>query len=125
MGVMGTAVKVLIGLVLVLPMTAYVVGSLVAAADTPQPHQPIIVQAPTKTPDKPAPSPSGKPTEKPGHDKNDDHGGKGKGNDDPGTVIVTPSPSDLFDDNGGLEDNSGKGSGGGDDDSSGSGSGHG
>ena len=35
MGVMGIAWKVVVGLVLLLPMTAYVVGSLVAAADEP------------------------------------------------------------------------------------------
>lgn len=124
MGFMGIAVKVLIGLVLLLPMTAYVVGSLVAAADPPRQHDPIIVQEQTNTPNKPDPSPSEKPTKKAGHDKKDDHGGgKGTGNDD-GTppTVIPPSPSDLFDDHGGL-DNSGKGSGGGGDDSSGKGSG--
>ena len=126
MGVMGIAVKVLIGLVLLLPMTAYVVHGLVAAAVEPTPHTPIIVQEQTNTPKKQDPSPSGKPTEKPGHHKKGHGEGQGRGNDDnnPPTVIP-PSPSDLFDDNGGDEDNSGKGSGGGEDDSSGKGSGHG
>ena len=48
MGFMGIAVKVLIGLVLLLPMTAYVVGSLVAAADPPRQHDPIIVEQRTQ-----------------------------------------------------------------------------
>lgn len=128
MVVMGIAVKVLIGLVLLLPMTAYVVVSLVAAAEEPQQHQPIIVQEPTQKAHHPARPPSPKQSHKPGHDRNDDHGkNKGRGgSDDSDPVIVQPSPSvmdddgDVFDDHGGG-DNSGKGSG---DDSSGKGSGH-
>jgi hypothetical protein len=123
MGFMGIAVKVLIGLVLLLPMTAYVVGSLVAAADPPRQHDPIIVQEPAKTSDHPRQSPSAKPTEKPGHHKGDDK--HGRGNDDNETPeVITPSPSELFDDHGGL-DNSGKGSDGGGDDGGSSGKGSG
>ena len=126
MGFMGIAVKVLIGLVLLLPMTAYVTWSLVAAADPPPKHTPIIVHEQTKAPAKPSHSPSAKPTEK----RTDHHGknsGRG-GSDDNGPKVIQPSPSvmdddgDVFDDHGGL-DNSGKGSGGGDDNSSGKGSG--
>ena len=122
---MGIAVKVLIGLVLLLPMTAYLVGSLVAAAVEPPQHDPIIVEEQTQKPDDPGKSPSQKHTHKP-----DDHGknrGHGDGSDDD-PEVVQPPPSvmdddgDVFDDHGGL-DNSGKGSGGGDD-SSGKGSGH-
>jgi hypothetical protein len=115
---MGTAWKVVVGLVLLLPMTAYVVGSLVAAAEEPVQHEPIIVQERTHTPE-PSQSPSKKPTQKPGGDKTD------RGGDDPGDdetpEIITPSPDDLFDDHGG-DDNSGKGSGDDDDDNSGKGS---
>jgi hypothetical protein len=120
MVVMGTAVKVVVGLVLLLPMTAYVVGSLVAAADEPQEHAPIIVEEQTRTPDKPSQSPSAKPTNKP----DDDNSGKGKGGDDDDPPeVIPPSPSDLFDDHGGDDDNSGKGSGDDDnDDNSGKGS---
>jgi hypothetical protein len=125
MGFMGIAVKVLIGLVLLLPMTAYVTWSLVAAADPPPQHTPIIVEQ-TKTPDHTRQSPSAKPTEK----TDDDNKGRGpgRGGDDDDPVVVQPSPSvmdddgDVFDDHGG-DDNSGKGSGGDDDDSSGKGSG--
>jgi hypothetical protein len=39
MGFMGIAVKVLIGLVLLLPMTAYVTWSLVAAAEAHPDHR--------------------------------------------------------------------------------------
>jgi hypothetical protein len=124
MGFMGIAVKVLIGLVLLLPMTAYVVGSLVAAAEEPRQHDPIIVEEQTQKPADPGTSPSQPHTHKPdNHGKNKGHGGGS--DDDP--EVVHPSPSvmddddDEFDDHGGL-DNSGKGSGGGDD-SSGKGSG--
>ena len=121
---MGIAWKVAVGLVLVLPMTAYVVGSLVAAAVEPPPHTPIIVQEQPQSP-KPSESPSDKPSKKHGDDKKgDDHKGRGSDDNSP-PVVIQPSPSDLFDDNGGDEDNSGKGSGGSDDDSSGKGSGHG
>jgi hypothetical protein len=101
----------------VLPMTAYVVGSLVAAADAPVEHAPIIVEQQTHTPE-PSQSPSAKHTKKPGEEKTDHeehHGG-----DDDGPEVITPSPS-VFDDNGG-DDNSGKGSG---DDSGGDSSGKG
>jgi len=127
MGFMGIAVKVLIGLVLLLPMTAYVVGSLVAAAVEPPQHEPIIVQEQTQKPSDPGKSPSHKHTHKPGDDRQGGHGkNRGRGGDDD-PVVVQPSPSvmdddgDVFDDHGGG-DSSGKGSGG---DSSGSGSGHG
>jgi hypothetical protein len=111
MVVMGIAVKVVVGLVLLLPMTAYVVGSLVAAADEPREHAPIIVEEQTRTPGNPSQSPSAKPT-----DKTDDDGkgrgrGRGRGGDDDDPPeVIPPSPSDLFDDHGGDDDNSGKGS---------------
>lgn len=123
---MGMAWKVAVGLVLLLPMTAYVVGSLVAAADEPRQHDPIIVQEPVATPDPPDKSPSGRPepSEKPSRSPGDDD--SGHGDDDP--EVITPDPSDLFDDHGGDrpddDDNSGRGSGGDDDDdNSGKGSG--
>lgn len=123
MVVMGIALKVVIGLVLILPMTGYVVGSLVAAADEPQEHTPIIVEEQTRSPGKASTSPSAKPTEKPGEHKGDR--GDDRGDDDPddddSPEVVTPSPDDLFDDHGG-DDNSGKGSGSDDGDNSGKGS---
>jgi hypothetical protein len=123
MGFMGIAVKVLVGLVLLLPMTAYVVGSLVAAADEPREHAPIIVEEQTRTPDNPSQSPSAKPTKKTDDDDKGRGRGRGRGGDDNDPPeIVTPSPSDLFDDHGGDDDNSGKGSGDDNDDNSGKGS---
>jgi hypothetical protein len=121
MGVMGIAVKVLVGLVLLLPMTAYVVGSLVAAADEPREHAPIILQEQTKSPDKPKQSPSEKPTHKPSDDKSDR--GDDDESDDP--EVITPSPSVFDDDDEDDEDHSGPGGGGDDggDDNSGKGSG--
>src|SRR5215210_4481361 len=90
MGFMGIAVKVLIGLVLLLPMTAYVVGSLVAAADPPRQHDPIIVQEQTKTPNNPGQSPSAKPTEKPDHHKTGHGDDPSGGNGDDGPPVVVP-----------------------------------
>jgi hypothetical protein len=120
MVVMGIAVKVVVGLVLLLPMTAYVVGSLVAAADEPQEHAPIIIEEQTKSPENPSQSPSAEPTKKTEDDDKGRGRGRGRGgDDDPGDdetpEIITPSPDDLFDDHGG-DDNSGKGSGDDDDD---------
>jgi hypothetical protein len=125
MGVMGIAWKVVIGLALVLPMTAYVVGSLVAVADEPPQHEPIIVEEQTQAPN-PSRSPSDKPTEKPSDknpDRGDDHGGD---DDDETPEVITPSPSEFDDDD--DDDNSGQGRGrgrggdDGDDDNSGPGS---
>ena len=124
---MGIAWKLVVGLVLLLPMTAYVVGSLVAAADEPRQHDPIIVEERSQAPSD-AGRPSEKPTVRPSDDENDDHGrGRGRGGDD--DEVITPSPSvmddddddDEFDDHGGDNgggDNSGSGS-----DNSGKGSG--
>jgi hypothetical protein len=132
MGDMGIAGKVAVGLVLLLPMTGYVVRSLVAAAEPPREHAPIIVQEQTDSP-KPSKSPSDKPKKGDKDDREDDHKGQGKGDDrsdegdDDPPEIIQPSPSDLFDDDfddDGDDDNSGKGSSGSDDDSSGKGSGH-
>jgi hypothetical protein len=133
MGDMGIAWKVAVGLVLLLPMTGYVVGSLVAAADPPREHAPIIVQEQTDSP-RPSKSPSDKPRNHKGdRDDRDDHKGEDKGDDDGDDdppVVIQPSPSDLFDDDDfdddddGDDDNSGKGSSGSDSDSSGKGSGH-
>jgi hypothetical protein len=117
MEVMGIAWKVVVGLVLLLPMTAYVVGSLVATAEEPPEHAPIIVEERTQAPDTSGPSPSEKPTQKPSDDKSDrkdDHGGD---DDDETPEVVTPSPSEFDDDD--DDDNSGQGRGrgrGGDDD---------
>jgi hypothetical protein len=120
MVVMGIAVKLAVGLVLLLPMTAYVVGSLVAAADEPREHAPIILEEPTRTPEK--------PTDKSTDHRPDDHKSQ-RGGDDHEPQVIPPSPDvldddgDVFDDHGG---NSGPGGGGDDsggDDSSGKGSG--
>ncbi|MGH3335741.1 MAG: hypothetical protein ACRDOZ_07970, partial [Nocardioides sp.] len=122
MGVMGVAWKVVLSLVLVLPMTAYVVGSLVAAADEPREHAPIIIEERSQAPDNPRPSPSEKPTKKPSDnrsDRGDDHGGDDESD---GPDVVFPSPSE-FDDDDDDEDHSGPGGGGDDaDDNSGKGS---
>ncbi|WP_028645048.1 hypothetical protein [Nocardioides sp. URHA0020] len=107
---MNTVWKVLLGLALVVPMGAYVVGSLAAsAADDPTPRPTIVIQEPstsptpssTATPTPPStpthsssPSPSGSATSDDGVEvitpdyddveENDDHGGRGRGGDDKG-----------------------------------------
>ena len=85
---MKTLVKTLIALGLVLPLGAYVAGSLAAVgADDPRPHDTIVIRdSPTRSasPDL-RPSPSARSTP-------DDHG-------EP--EVVTPSVHDLGDDHGG------------------------
>jgi hypothetical protein len=79
---MSTLVKIAVALAVVLPLGAFVVGSLAASgAEDPGPRQTIVLRDP--------PSPEGRasrsatPTTGPG-----DHGG---------TRVITPSPDDLDD----------------------------
>ena len=94
---MSTVWKVLLGLALVVPMGAYIAGSLVAsAADDPRPRHPITLHDPGRTPShtpsrSPAPSPSASE----------------------GPEVITPGYDDLGDDHGG--DHGGDRHGGGDD----------
>jgi len=100
---MRTLVKALVVLGLVLPLGAYVVGSLAAVgSDDPRPPDTIVIRdSPTRSATPHGhPSPSGRPTE-------DTHGPE----------VVTPSVHDLGDDHGGRR--------GGGDTSGGHGSGHG
>lgn len=91
---MKTLWKVLLGLALVVPMGAYVVGSLAAsAADDPAPRQTIEIREPdpTRTPTA-TPTKQPSPTESAGDDDvevitpyddlGDDHGGDRTGSDD-------------------------------------------
>jgi hypothetical protein len=123
---MRTVSKVLAGLVLVVPMGAYVAGALAASADTnPQPRQTIEIRPADSTPTK---GPSAKPTEQPG-----DHSGPGRDGDDDGDVeVITPDYDDFDDhDDDDHDDDSGHGRGDdgrhddrdGDDDNSGHGGG--
>lgn len=102
---MSTLVKIVVALGLVLPLGAFVVGSLAASgAEEPGPRQTIVLRdspTPSASPHEDR-SPADRPTE-------DTHGGP---------EVVTPSVHDLGDDHGGRL--------GGDDSSSGhSGGGHG
>ncbi|MGH3361370.1 MAG: hypothetical protein ACRDOM_02835 [Nocardioides sp.] len=92
---MSTLWKVAIALVLALPMTAYVVGSLVASADEPTRPEPIIVEEESPDPPDRSGTPGDKQSREPGEqdDEDDDR------NDDDGPpVVVTPKPDDLDDD---------------------------
>jgi len=103
---MSSVWKVLIGLALVVPMVAYVAGSLVAsAADDPAPRQTIQIREPdprpSSTPD-PSPSETADDVEviTPGYDDFDDR--DDRGDDDGGD-------DDRGDDDGGGDDDSGPG----------------
>ena len=98
---MSTVWKVLIGLALVVPMGAYVAGSLVASADNdPTPRHPITIRESDPTPSS-SPSPTPTRTAEPEEETGDD--------DD--VEVITPDYDDLYDDHGG-DDNSGHGGGG-------------
>ena len=59
-GAMRSYWKVLLGLALVLPMGAYVAGSLVASAsDEPEPRNPLIIEQSGPASGNPEPTPSG------------------------------------------------------------------
>ena len=109
---MKTVWKVLLGLAVVIPLTAYVVGSLAAsAADDPAPRHTIEIREP---------SPSSTPSHTPSHSPRPSVSPSSSPT--PEVEVITPSYDDLGDDHGG-DGNSGHGGG---DDSSGHGSsGHG
>jgi len=89
---MRTLPKIIAGLVLVVPMGAYVAGSLAASADSnPQPRQTIEIRPADSTPTK---GPSEKPTAQP----SGDHSGPGRGRDDDDDVEVITPDYDDFDD---------------------------
>ena len=90
---MSTLWKVAIGLALVLPMLAYVAGSLVASGSTDLPrHDPVVIRdaplQPTSTPPTLTPRPDPDPD-----DEDDD-------TDDDDVVVVTPKPTRVDDDDG-------------------------
>jgi hypothetical protein len=93
---MSTVWKVLLGLAVVLPLGAYVAGSLAAsAADDPQPRHTIQIREPEHRP-QPSRTPSGTPDPSPGadvevivpeyddYDDRDEHGDDDHGDDDHG-----------------------------------------
>ena len=105
---MSTVVKILVTLGLVLPLGAFVAGSLAASgADDPGPRPAIVI------PDSPsrsaAPGDDRSPSRGPSDDSSpDDHGGVG---------VITPSPDDLDDhgDDSGRDGEAGDDHGGSDD----------
>ena len=113
---MSTLVKILVSLGLVLPLGAFVAGSVVASgADEPGPRETIVIR------DSPARSPAGSTAP---HDHRTPPATP-RGDDHAGPEVVTPSLDDLGDDHGGHGGH-GSGHGGhGSDDRSGPGSSHG
>lgn len=87
---MRTLSKVIAGLVLVVPMGAYVAGSLAASADSnPQPRQTIEIRPADSTPTK-------GPSEKPSAQPSGDHSGPGRsGDDDDDVEVITPEYDDF------------------------------
>lgn len=123
---MSPLVKILVGLALVLPMTGYVVGSLVASSERePDRREPVIVsnvQDDEDLVDLPGPTPRDRPSSRPGQDR-DDAGDDAPAEDDPaedveerdvdenGITVVRPEPTrpendadDDADDRGGDDD---------------------
>ena len=140
---MRTFWKIFAALALMLPLTAFVAGTLVASAadDNPAPRDTLIVDDQSGTPASdptlnPATASAGN-----GHDSGDDHGGEGAngnggsggmagngdGGDDGGLDEVAPTPDDWAGDDhggsGGSHDSSGPDSSGPDSSDDGSGSG--
>ncbi|MCW2773768.1 MAG: hypothetical protein JWN91_2094 [Nocardioides sp.] len=115
---MKTVWKVLLGLVLVVPLGAYVAGSLAASAsDDPAPRHTIQINEPSPTPTTtPSTTPSAPVSATP---------------EDGDVEVITPDYDDLGDDHGGDDhgghgggdDSGGGGSGGGGSDNSGHGGG--
>ena len=121
---MRTLVKVLVALVVVVPLGAYVAGSLAAVGvDDPAPHRTIVVRdSPTRsTPasapasGRPSPSERTSPSGRPSPSDRPGEGGHGV------PEVVTPTVHDLGDDHGG--DHGGSGGSHGSDDSGGGGHG--
>lgn len=126
---MSLFLKIAMGLTLALPMSAYVVGSLVASADEPAPREVIVIRDSATSPG-PEEQPGRTTQPRPDH-RGEDDGQSVVGDDD--VEVVLPEPDDIDDDgdDSGRDgddttddghDNSGPG-GGGDDDSSGPGGG--
>src|SRR4051794_37379144 len=97
--VMRSFWKIFVALALMLPLGAFVAGTLVAsAADDPEPRNTIIIDDQGATPTTDAtPTQGDDPTETPSRqgDAADDHG-----DDSDELAEVTPSPDDWGDDNG-------------------------
>lgn len=97
--------KVLLGLALVLPMGAYVAGSLMSsAADMPTPREPVIIRDADPSPEPPPSRPRDEPPAG-GDDVPDDEPGDDVDDvDDNGLRIVTPEPTRMDDDDDRDED---------------------
>ena len=94
---MSTFLKVALGLLLTLPLGAYITGTLVASqADMPQDRAPVVVDSPPSEtpPTTPAPPPS--PTRSPGDDRGDDHDDDHDDDDD--VRVIRPTPREVDDD---------------------------
>lgn len=97
----STFLKVALGLLLTLPLGAYIAGTLVASqASMPAERRPVVIEATTS--DTPSATPSRSPSRTPeptpddhGGERGDDHGG---GDDDESVHVVRPTPREVDDD---------------------------
>lgn len=107
---MSTVWKALLGLALVVPLGAYVAGSLAASAsEDPAPRQTIVIDE-----SGPSPTTSGNPTQRPSVKPSE----SSESPDDDEVEVITPGYDDFDeDDDHGDDDNRGRGGGGDDDDS--------
>lgn len=97
---MSTFLKVALGLLLTLPLGAYITGTLVASqTDMPQERAPVVIdsrptESPTASPTPPEPSRS--PDDKGGDRKDRDDDSGHDGDDD--VRVVRPTPREVDDD---------------------------
>lgn len=102
---MSTVAKFLVGLALILPMSGYVVGSLVSSsAREPDRRDPVIVNdVRQQSPANDAPAPSPRPSPEPGQDSGANDEGDGDQDDDRdvdqnGITVVKPETNRPGDD---------------------------
>lgn len=102
---MSTFLKVAIGLLLTLPLGAYIAGTLVASqASMPPERRPVVIEATTPS-DGPSATPSRSPSRSP-ESTPDDHSGEGgehghhgdDDGDDDSVTVVRPTPREVDDD---------------------------
>lgn len=107
--------KVAVGLLLTLPMGAYITGTLVASqSELPTERAPIVVTDTSAGDASPSGDVTAKPTEKPAErptkrgETDDDDNGRRSGDDggDDDVRIVRPTPDDLDDDDSRDDDDS-------------------
>ena len=95
---MSTFWKIMIGLMVTLPVGAYVAGNLAGAmADGPAPHGPIVIRDARTTPLPDPSQPAGGPTTPAHPDSRNDGDDDSDGDGDDDIEVVRPQPDDVDD----------------------------